>query len=212
MPPPRPPRPVPQSSTPKAVPISASAPTSRPASQISVRQFAAPPTQQLVIAKTRERTPERGPAERETKPLPAVAPAKVSLTSSVPGSVPLKPEPASQVTAYPDGSRANRRPPFVKKGCSELQTKYDPRIFDACGELVCTSGHLTRVWSLMDGEQLMSLAHTEGVRATAVAFKPGTDANTEGTLTYIGTSMSCGPWMRAAPYTFGALISMGHRI
>lgn len=189
MPPPRPPRPVPQSSTPKAVPISASAPTSRPASQISVRQFPAPPTQQLVIAKTRERTPERGPAERETKPLPAVAPAKVSLTSSVPGSVPLKPEPASQVTAYPDGSRANRRPPFVKKGCSELQTKYDPRIFDACGELVCTSGHLTRVWSLMDGEQLMSLAHTEGVRATAVAFKPGTDANTEGTLLWVGTSL-----------------------
>ncbi|KAJ6440011.1 Inositol polyphosphate-related phosphatase [Purpureocillium lavendulum] len=41
----------------------------------------------------------------------------------------------------------------------------------------------------MDGEQLMSLAHTEGVKATAVAFKPGTDANTEGTMLWVGTSL-----------------------
>lgn len=119
---------------------------------------------------------------------PIAARAKASISSPAP-ETPSKSEPASQVTAYPDGANANRRPPFVKKGCCEIQTKYDPRVFDVCGELLCTSGHLTRVWSLLDGEQIMSLAHTEGVKATAVAFKPGSDANTEGAALWIGTSL-----------------------
>ena len=93
------------------------------------------------------------------------------------------------VPAFPDGSNANRRPPFIKKGCYEIVTKYDPRIFDVCGDYICTSGQLTRVWSLLDGEQLLSLAHTEGVKATAVAFKPAAHPKDEGARLWIGTSV-----------------------
>lgn len=100
-----------------------------------------------------------------------------------------KTEPVGRVTAFPDTANANRRPPFIKKGCHEIQTRYDPRVVDVCGELVCTSGQLTRVWKLLDGEQVMSLSHTEGVKATAVAFRPAPDADTEGSVLWIGTNM-----------------------
>lgn len=70
----------------------------------------------------------------------------------------------------------------------EIQTKYDPRTFDVCGDLVCTTGHLTRVWSLRDGELLMSFAHGEGIKATAVAFKPGNNVDEEGERLWIGNN------------------------
>ena len=76
----------------------------------------------------------------------------------------------------------------MKKGCFEIQSRYEPRTFDICGELVCTSGHLTRVWNTLDGEQIMSLSHTEGIKATAVAFKPATDPDLEGSFIWIGTN------------------------
>lgn len=40
----------------------------------------------------------------------------------------------------------------------------------------------------MDGEVIMSLAHTEGVRATCVAFKPAADPREEGKRLWIGTN------------------------
>ncbi|KAI0021879.1 Endonuclease/exonuclease/phosphatase [Xylariomycetidae sp. FL0641] len=97
--------------------------------------------------------------------------------------------PPQFVTAYPDSTRINRRPPYIKQGMAEIYTKYDTRIFDVCGQYVCTSGHLTRVWSLLDGEQLLSFAYGEGVKATAVSFKPGIDVNEEGQRLWIGNSV-----------------------
>ncbi|KLU88760.1 skeletal muscle and kidney-enriched inositol phosphatase [Magnaporthiopsis poae ATCC 64411] len=91
--------------------------------------------------------------------------------------------------AYPDSSNTNRRPPFIKQGIHEINTKYDSRIFDVCGELVCTSGHLTRVWSVLDGELLMSLSHGENVKATAVAFRPGANVDEEGARVWIGNNV-----------------------
>lgn len=113
---------------------------------------------------------------------------KSAFAALVPRSA-SAPTPAGVVTTYPDGANANRRPPFIKKGCHDIQTRFDPRVFDVCGELVCTSGQLTRVWNLLDGELVMSLAHTEGVKATVVAFKPAPSADLEGSVLWIGTNL-----------------------
>lgn len=91
-------------------------------------------------------------------------------------------------TGYPDASNVNRRPPYIKHGQHEIVTKSDPRNFDVSGDRVVASGHLTRVWSLRDGELLMSLAHGEGLKATAVAFKPGANVDEEGKRLWIGNN------------------------
>ena len=90
---------------------------------------------------------------------------------------------------YPDSSNSNRRPPCFKQGVHEISTKYDTRIYDVCGEFVCTSGLLTRVWSLLDGEIMMSLAHTEGIKIVSVSFKPGADVTEEGARLWLGNNI-----------------------
>jgi endonuclease/exonuclease/phosphatase family metal-dependent hydrolase len=96
--------------------------------------------------------------------------------------------PTEPSSTLPDISEVNRKPPFVKKTSYEIQTRYDPKRFDVCGDVICTTGHLTRAWNLVDGEQLMSLAHTEGVKATAVSFKPAATPDNEGTRLWVGTN------------------------
>ncbi|KUI71276.1 hypothetical protein VM1G_06934 [Cytospora mali] len=107
-------------------------------------------------------------------------------------ATPIEPKPteASGVvnTAYPDISNTNRRPPYMKHGQQEIITKSDVRNFDICGDLVCTSGHLTRVWSLRDGEMVMSFAHGEGMKASSVIFKPGMNVDEEGKRLWIGNN------------------------
>ncbi|KAL1905982.1 hypothetical protein Sste5344_008241 [Sporothrix stenoceras] len=88
--------------------------------------------------------------------------------------------------AFPDATNINRRPPFAKQGLSEISTRIDCRQVDICGQRVVTTGQLTRVWSLVDGELQMSLAHGEGIRATCVAFKPGAHVDDEGLRVWIG--------------------------
>ncbi|KAG0646608.1 putative inositol polyphosphate 5-phosphatase [Hyphodiscus hymeniophilus] len=90
---------------------------------------------------------------------------------------------------YPDSSSSNRRPPCFKQGVREIGTKYDTRIHDVCGEFVCTSGHITRVWSLLDGEIMMSLSHTEGIKIVSVCFKPGADVTEEGARLWLGNNI-----------------------
>ncbi|ORY71883.1 Endonuclease/exonuclease/phosphatase [Pseudomassariella vexata] len=150
------------------------------------QQFAPPPARGHGRSMTVDRTSDRTPAEfRET---PRKMFTVVDRTGRVPESQPSGPAVlSSQVNAaYPDASNTNRRPPFIKKGVHEIYTKYDTRIFDVCGQYVCTSGHLTRVWNLLDGELLVSFAHGEGLRATAVAFKCGLDVHDEGSRLWIG--------------------------
>ncbi|KAL7625538.1 hypothetical protein AAE478_004758 [Parahypoxylon ruwenzoriense] len=184
-PPPRPPRPTitttnitldnPVSSQPKRV---VSTPTT---------QFAPPPSRTHGRSLTIDRSSEKVPVdfhESSRRPAPSSRDGRPS-DSPVPASAAH----AEIITQFPASSKVNRRPPFIKQGVHEISTKYDTRIFDVCGQYVCTAGHLTRVWRLLDGEQLMSFAHGEGIRATAVAFKPTLDIEDEGTRLWIGNNV-----------------------
>lgn len=183
-PPPRPPRPgittasviidSPVSSQPKRV---VSTPTS---------QYAPPPSHTHGRSLTVDRGSERAPAESHVltrRPGPSAA----DNSSDAPH--PPSTGQVEIVSQFPDPTRINRRPPFIKQGVHEIYTKYDTRIFDVCGQYVCTTGHLTRVWSLLDGELVMSLAHEEGTKATTVAFKPTSDVQDEGTRLWIGNNI-----------------------
>lgn len=89
---------------------------------------------------------------------------------------------------YPDPSQANRRPPCFKDSPKSIATTYDLRAIDACGEYVCCSGAATRVWSLLTGKMVMSTSHGEGVRVTAVCFKPARNIEDEGKRLWLGTN------------------------
>jgi endonuclease/exonuclease/phosphatase family metal-dependent hydrolase len=94
------------------------------------------------------------------------------------------------LTDYPDSSGANRRPPVFRDTPSEIPTKYDTKLFAICGEYICTTGYVTRVWSLTDGEMLMNLSHgeKETTKATAVAFRPAKNVLDEGKRIWLGTT------------------------
>jgi WD40 repeat protein len=92
-------------------------------------------------------------------------------------------------TDYPDSSYANRRAPFFRDGPKEIHIKQDSRIFDVCGQYICTTGYLTRVWDLSNGEQLMTLTHGEStVKMLSVAFKPGAGLEEEGSRLWLGSN------------------------
>ncbi len=90
---------------------------------------------------------------------------------------------------YPDSSQANRRPPHFNKGPQEIPTKFDSRVFDVCGQYVCTTGYVTRVWDLSRGEQIFNLSHGETVKMISLAFKPGQNLVDEGTRLWIGSNI-----------------------
>ncbi len=90
---------------------------------------------------------------------------------------------------YPDSSQANRRPPQFHQGAQEIPTKFDSRVFDMCGQYICTTGYVTRVWDLSRGEQIFSLSHGETVKMTSVTFKPGQNLESEGARLWIGSNI-----------------------
>ncbi|KAL2821803.1 Endonuclease/exonuclease/phosphatase [Aspergillus cavernicola] len=92
------------------------------------------------------------------------------------------------LTNYPDASNTNRRPPILRTGPKEINTRYDTRLMDVCGKHVCTTGYITRVWDLTTGEQLMSLSHGETVKSLSLSFKPGVALEDEGQRIWIGTT------------------------
>ncbi|KAK9414388.1 putative Inositol polyphosphate-related phosphatase domain-containing protein [Seiridium unicorne] len=193
-PPPRPPRPGVITSINQAAPDNSSSPSqpkrvvSTPTTQAAT-QFAPPPTRTHGRSMTVDRTSDRTPAQFREPPKrfgTVVERGPRTTESLAPGPTAVS---AQITTQYPDASHINRRPPFIKKGVHEIYTKYDTRIFDVCGQYVCTSGPLTRVWSLLDGELLMSFAHGEGVKATAVAFKCGLGVEDEGTRVWLGNNL-----------------------
>lgn len=69
-----------------------------------------------------------------------------------------------------------------------ISNTYDTRIFAACGEYMCTTGSTTRVWSLLTGKLILSMNHGEGVKVTAVCFKPSRKIEDEGTTLWLGTN------------------------
>ncbi|KAI1469999.1 DNase I-like protein [Daldinia caldariorum] len=183
-PPPRPPRPV--VATNNANNESPLSPQPKRVVSTPTTQFAPPPSRPQGRSLAVDRYPEKPTVEYRDSTRRIAADAESRIPES-PG-----PTPASQVeivTQFPDTTKVNRRPPFIKQGTHEICTKYDTRKFDVCGQYVCTTGHLTRVWNLLDGELLMSFAHGEGIKATAVAFKPTADMQDEGTRIWIGNSV-----------------------
>jgi Endonuclease/Exonuclease/phosphatase family len=90
---------------------------------------------------------------------------------------------------YPDSSQANRRPPHFDHGVREITTKFDSRVFDLCGQYICTTGYVTRVWDLSRGEQIFSLPHGDTVKMISLAFKPGQNLEDEGSRIWIGSNI-----------------------
>ncbi|GAB7342794.1 hypothetical protein MBLNU457_g0929t2 [Dothideomycetes sp. NU457] len=89
---------------------------------------------------------------------------------------------------YPDASRANRRKPHFRQRPYEIATEYDTKLCAVCGDYVCTTGYVTRVWNIRTGELLVSLGHGESVKVTAIAWKPASDVSEEGKRLWLGTS------------------------
>ncbi|ROT43208.1 DNase I-like protein [Sodiomyces alkalinus F11] len=183
-PPPRPPRLAATSVLTRELPPAPKRIVSTPTSQILPPPGQIPGRSNTVVDRPSDRS-DKG-AAHDVRPLPhhAVPTCTTPIASQPPGA-----KPEVTVSGYPDPSNTNRRPPYVKQGAHELATKYDTRLFDVCGDLVCTTGLLTRVWNVRDGEMLMSFSHGEGIRATAVAFKPGPNVDEEGKRLWIGNNM-----------------------
>ena len=98
-------------------------------------------------------------------------------------------DPPVAISEYPDSSQANRRPPHFHQGAQEIPTKFDSRVFDICGQYVCTTGYVTRVWDLSRGGQIFSLSHGETVKMLSAAFKPGQSLEEEGNRLWIGSNI-----------------------
>ncbi|KAK0739737.1 Endonuclease/exonuclease/phosphatase [Apiosordaria backusii] len=178
---------------------SVSAPPPRPP-RPGVNTSMATTTQQKRISST--------PVTQAPPPIPRLNGRSMTVADRMPGRVsndyhappppptPVEARPAeSQIQAshkadlgYPDTSRTNRSKPYLNKGVHEIATKYDSRMFDVCGAFVCTTGSYTRAWNVMDGELVMSLAMSEGMKGASVAFKPGESVDEEGARIWIGTN------------------------
>ncbi|KAL8819185.1 MAG: hypothetical protein Q9223_002338 [Gallowayella weberi] len=89
-----------------------------------------------------------------------------------------------------DSSKSSRRPPWAKNsGSHVIHTNYDTKLFDMCAGHACCAGQLMRVWNLSSGKLELSLAIGErDVKATALAFKPGSKSTDEGSRLWIGTN------------------------
>ena len=59
---------------------------------------------------------------------------------------------------------------------------------DVCGELVCTTGTLTKVWNSLTGKLILNMTHAETVKITALAFKPARKVEEEGLRLWLGTN------------------------
>lgn len=93
------------------------------------------------------------------------------------------------LTDFPDASQTNRRPPQFNSRPWEIGTGYDTKLFAVSGEFVCTTGYITRAWNLRTGEPCFTLAHAEGIKVSALAFKPTADVNEDGKRLWLGTSL-----------------------
>ncbi|MCJ1398955.1 hypothetical protein MMC11_002156 [Xylographa trunciseda] len=98
-------------------------------------------------------------------------------------------EPTTSSMDYPDATQTNRRPPHVRGGTKQIDTKYETRLFDICGKYICTTGYITRVWDLTNGKLLFDMSHGEReIKITALAFKPSLDNEEEGHRIWLGSN------------------------
>ncbi|KAM7184192.1 Endonuclease/exonuclease/phosphatase [Rhypophila sp. PSN 637] len=184
-PPPRPPRPGVNTAVNES---SAVASTTRGA-MTPTTQRPPPHPRAHIRSMTMDRGPSRISNELRTPITPVTrAPAPDDPGHLIGNLARVETSTSLTATAFPDSSNTNRSKPYITKGVHEIATKYDSRVFDVCGELVCTTGTYTRVWSVLDGELLLSLAMGEGVKGSAVVFRPGNNVDEEGQRVWIGNS------------------------
>ena len=88
---------------------------------------------------------------------------------------------------YPDATQSSRHHPIFRTKVTELDLRHDTKLFAICGDIVCTVGHVTRFWSLRNGEQVMGMAHDQdGLKVTSLAFKSARNIGNEGTQIWLG--------------------------
>lgn len=129
-----------------------------------------------------------GEFRRPTPPPPSAPLAQpYSYDSDESDNAPEK-QPSTALTDYPDSSQANRRPPVFPGITNGISTGYETKLFAICGEYICTTGYVTNVWNVLNGQLLLSLSHGDTVKATAVAFRPAKDVDDEGKRIWLGTN------------------------
>ncbi|KAK2733098.1 hypothetical protein FQN57_002309 [Myotisia sp. PD_48] len=173
-------------------------PLSRTASTSSPKPAPPPPPRR----ESSMRSPNVNPVANKPKPPPSPmrppptfsSQSSLTRTTSSAGQAAGSPIPRidkkfiTNTDHRPDASHTNRRPPYFRAGIRGIPTEYGTRVFDTCGQYVCTTGFFTRVWDLGTGEMVMSLSHGESVKGSAIAFKPGRTMDEEGLLLWIGTT------------------------
>ncbi|KAI9664263.1 MAG: hypothetical protein M1831_002442 [Alyxoria varia] len=161
----------------------------------------------------RQNGPIEPPARANSHPPPTTSPSQ----TNVPRKLPHTPSPRSSAEAtrsshissqpapslqsdgpgtsnpsntleFPNSSQASRRPPVFSIGPQWIPTGFDCRLMDVCGELVCTTGTLTKVWNSLTGKLVLSMTHAETVKITALAFKPARKVEEEGLRLWLGTN------------------------
>jgi hypothetical protein len=113
--------------------------------------------------------------------------------SSSEDELPDKQAPPS-ISAFPDASRANRKPPLLSTRQGALSTNMNIKHVCISGRYVAvSSSDLTRVFNLKKdtSTSIWSYAHphsnNDGYKVTSMEFKPSRDINAEGSWLWIGT-------------------------
>jgi hypothetical protein len=96
------------------------------------------------------------------------------------------------ISAYPDASQANRKPPIISSRQSHFSTNLNVRHVCLSGAYVAvSSSDFTRVYNLKkEVSSVWTYSHphnNEGYKVTSMEFKPSSDVNFEGTHLWIGT-------------------------
>ena len=100
--------------------------------------------------------------------------------------------PPPAISAYPDASRANRKPPLIPGRQTTFSTNMSIKHVCVSGPYVAvSSSDLTKVFNLKkDASSIWSYMHphsNDGYKVTSMEFKPCRDINAEGSYLWIGT-------------------------
>ncbi|KAI9726060.1 MAG: hypothetical protein M1828_002068 [Chrysothrix sp. TS-e1954] len=161
---------------------------SQPESQIAPRSRAIPlPPRQAATMRSESFT-HVSPRDNDARLATARESSASQGPKAQPGTSGSVSNASSTLPELPLSSNSNRRPPNYRDGPRIISTGYETKLLDVCGEFVCTSGILTRVWSVLTGKLLLSLTQAESVKITAMAFKPARNHEEEGTRLWLGTN------------------------
>jgi WD40 repeat protein len=101
---------------------------------------------------------------------------------------PLLNDQNTAVSDFPETEKSNRRPPRFKQRPYHILTDYDTRLLAVCGDFICTTGYITKAWSMRTGELLMNMEHRETSKMLSIIFKPSLNIEDEGKRIWLGSS------------------------